>query len=1243
MESEWSLGSWIKRRRRALDLTQDDVAGQVGCSVALVCKIEGDARRPSRQVAALLARALAIPPEDQPDFVRIARGLLSPERLPPPNLADAPPRRAAPDPPPAPHESAQAMLAFFCCGLAEIAQLWERYPEAMPGALPHYATLLRLAIAQHGGQVFKVIDDTFFAVFAAPQSALAAAIESRRTLAAARWQAFGLPNALQPRYAIHSGVAEIHNGDYTGLPISRVARLCDAAHPGQILLSRASAEMLHDIAVPGVTLRELGIQRLKDLADPEEIVQADAPGFAESFPPLRTLSAVPTNLPIAPTSLIGRSAELAAVEALLASPAIRLLTLTGPGGIGKTRLAIQAAAERADAYSDGVWFVDLAQIHDSAHVAPAIMRVLELQDTGAQPPDELLCRALAPRHCLLVLDSCEYVLDAAPLIAGLLAAANRLTIMATSRAPLHLRAEHVHVVPPLSLPARHARTIPAEETEEQSVMHALAHSDAVALFVASAQAMDERFALTDENAALVAEICWRLDGLPLAIELAAARVRQFPPAQMLTRLEADGGLGVLTGGPRDLPARQQTLRATIGWSYDLLTPAEQILLDRLGVFAGSFSLSAAESIAGDLPVERSPATIADLIAVLEEHNLVALVKLNGEPRFALLDTVRAYAREQLGLRGELALMLERHAAHWAAWAEGVEHHLRGVEQLEWLPKVDLEDANLLAALVWALRTPPDSATGSAGARAIGLRLAGALWYYWFLRGRHREAYGWLECDATADESLPAAARARALLGAAFIEYITSWRAGLRRRDIGYTLAQQAGDSWLTLFGQAMTRDPAERERAAAQSAKWEERDPWLAAFVVVINAPQLPITGATRQQLEAGLALARHAGDRYLLVEALLWLSMVEYYEQRVDRLSILAAECRSVAEGSGFSYALTMAEIGAGLYSYAIGRLDEVIAQTHDLIARERALGNPAGVAAQRVALIRLHCVRGDLDAAESLFVQAGFGQPESPAGDPDRMLCYAPTYWSCWILLCGLRGDIAGALALLEPAERWPGDGAAQFMRHMAGGFTMLAAGDPEAAATCYRAAIDVHPVPVSVVESVVALISLDTALARAGLALALLAQGDLPGAQSEIAHYRPAIDHCMRVDDAAWLIGAAAGVQLAAGEPEAAARLLAPVLARVRVAGAAGVVAPLLECTSMIGAALGDRIVMRQLLTAARALRVQLGTPPWPGEQVLLAQQEDRANDAPDDAAPLSWQDAVDAAIHFLRRSAPYEHSE
>jgi predicted ATPase/class 3 adenylate cyclase len=593
-----------------------------------------------------------------------------------------------------------------------LQRLGDRYREVVD----RHGRILREAIASGGGTEVHTEGDSFFAVFPTPAGALAAAVQVQQALATHAWPE---GHSVRVRMGLHTGNGVLGGDDYIGLDVHLAARIAAAGHGGQVLVSEATKAQIEQTLPEGTSLRDLGRHRLKDIEQPEhlyDLVIADLPA---EFPAIRTMDARPTNLPPQRTSFIGRGRQVAEVTSLLAER--RLLTLTGPGGTGKTRLALKVAADHLDRFSDGVFFADLSPIPDPALVPSVIAQALVVREEAGRDLLDTLADHLRDRHLLLVLDNSEQVIEAGAAIARLLDAAPRLTVLATSRAPFHISAEHEYQVPPLAVPD------PGHVADIEMVTR----SEAVALFTERAAAIRPGFQITSQNAPAVAQIAARLDGLPLAIELAASRLKILSPDALLERLGQR--LSLLTGGARDLPERQRTLRSTIEWSHDLLHAEEQRLFARLGTFTGGWSLEAAEVICGPgLDVE-----VLDGLSTLIDHSMVRPGEPgDGGPRFTMLETIREFAVERLASSGEEDELRRRHAEHFRDLAEEAEGHLTREDRVAWLSRLESEHDNLRAALDRAERTRDAADTG--------LRTTAAIWRFWLQRGHLSEGRGRLE-------------------------------------------------------------------------------------------------------------------------------------------------------------------------------------------------------------------------------------------------------------------------------------------------------------------------------------------------------------------------------------------------------------------------------------------------------------------------------------------------------------------
>jgi predicted ATPase/class 3 adenylate cyclase len=632
-------------------------------------------------------------------------------------------------------------VTFLFTDIQGSTRLWQDHPRDMKTALARHDALLRGAIESNHGSVFKTVGDAFCAAFATALDGVQAALAAQLALRAEGWPP---ATPILARMALHTGEAEEREGDFFGPALNRAARLLAIGHGAQTLLSLVTAELVRDALPEGVSLREMGEQRLKDLTRPESVYQLQHPALPADFPPLHSLDAHPHNLPVQPTPLIGREKELAEVEGLIAA-GTRVLTLTGPGGMGKTRLALQAAANLIERFRYGVFFVDLSSLTDPALVPARIAQALRLQETGPRPLVELLREFLCQKRILLVMDNFEQVLEAAMQLVDLLASCPHVRFLVTSREALRVRGERVFLVPPLSLPEKRAHTAWSPAT--------LGQYDAVRLFIERAIAVRPDFLVTNDNAPAVAEVCVRLEGIPLAIELAAARVRLLTPEMILEKLGRR--LALLTGGSRDLPQRQRTLRATIDWSYDLLDPAGQAMLRMVSVFAGGFGLQAAEEV---FPPQAAAAGNAlDCLQSLFDKSLLGRDERQaGAFRFRLLEMVREYAAERLESCGEAEEVRSRHADYFRRLARQAEQELSGPRVGRWLDLLEEERGNLRDAFRWLL---------DRGSVEEAAELCCDLGYFWELRRLYNEGSRWMEELSSGAGQLPDRPRARARLWA----------------------------------------------------------------------------------------------------------------------------------------------------------------------------------------------------------------------------------------------------------------------------------------------------------------------------------------------------------------------------------------------------------------------------------------------------------------------------------------------
>jgi predicted ATPase/class 3 adenylate cyclase len=595
-------------------------------------------------------------------------------------------------------------VAFMFTDIEGSTVRWDRDRVSMQQAVRHHDDLMRAAIARHGGHVFKTIGDAFCAVFALVEEAVAAALDAQRTLAAADFSAV---EGIRVRMALHVGAADERDGDYFGPTLNRVARLLAIGHGGQVLVSGAAAALVAASLPEDATLVDMGEHRLKDLAQSEHVYQLSAAGLATDFPKLRSLGVFDTNLPQQLSSFIGRDNDVAVIEKLL--DGARLVTLFGTGGLGKTRCSQQVGAKVLEQFTDGVWFVDLAPLADPALVPNEIGTIFGVQEAANRPMLETLTAHLARKNVLLLLDNCEHVIvEAARTASAILASCSKVKILATSREALKIAGEVVYRMPSLAVPA------PSSELAADS---ALSYG-AVALFDDRARAANHAFRISDESAPAVAEICRRLDGIPLAIELAAARMKILSPSQLARQL--DERFRVLTGGDRTALPRQQTMRALIDWSYDLLSADEQHLFRDLSVFAGSFSLQTAMDVCAT--PELSEFEVLDLLSSLVDKSFVLSEPAEPLARYRLLESIRQYGREKSFELGEAPGLARRHAETYARLSERLDHDYESVALGPWVQEAESELENVRAALTWSF--------GGSGDPLVGQRIAATLRRVW---------------------------------------------------------------------------------------------------------------------------------------------------------------------------------------------------------------------------------------------------------------------------------------------------------------------------------------------------------------------------------------------------------------------------------------------------------------------------------------------------------------------------------
>ncbi len=708
-----------------------------------------------------------------------------------------------------------------------MVELGDRYPDLQ---MRHHA-ILRSAFQSQAGHELRTEGDSFFCVFASAVDACQAAAAAQRGFAEHAWPDGA---AIRVRIGLHTGEAPLMGNEYIGLDVHHAARIAGAAHGGQVLVSDTTRSIVQDSLPPELTLKDLGVHRLKDLARSERVFQLVIEGLPSAFPALRTLDATPNNLPTQLTSFIGRSAVVTEAERLLQST--RLLTLTGPGGIGKTRLSLQVAADMAGHFPDGVYFVPLSAVRDADLVPSSIAQVLGIALTGSRLPMEGLIDYLRDRKVLLVLDNFEQLLPAAAAVPNqLLQASTALKVIVSSRSPLHAYGEQEFAVQPLLLPD--LKTAPSLE--------ALSQYEAVRLFIERALAAKPDFQATNQNAPAIAGICERVDGLPLAIELAAARVKLFSPQALLGRLEKS--LTALGTGARDLPGRQQTLQAAITWSYDLLDEPQRRLLARFSVFARGAGLEQAEAVCG--PEEDLGLDVLTGLEELADQSLLRRMPDFDEPRLLMLQTIREFASERLEQSGEAEVMRDRHAAAFVALAEAAEPRVFGDAQKEVLDNLDRDHDNFRAALDWYV---------TRGEAERAMSLGAALWRFWQMRGHLREGRARMkEVLALPGGEAHPKARRRALEAAGGIAY---WQGDMRAAE--------------AFYGECLELARRSGERPEIANAIYN------AAFPFSVDKADLP---QAHRLFDEALPMFRDLGDEAKAARCLWGIGFCFYFEETTD------------------------------------------------------------------------------------------------------------------------------------------------------------------------------------------------------------------------------------------------------------------------------------------------------------------------------------------------------------------------
>ena len=879
-------------------------------------------------------------------------------------------------------------VTFLFTDIEGSARLWEAHPDAMSAALARHDALMRTAIEARAGHVFKTMGDAFCAAFHTAPDALSAALSAQEALHAEIWPE---PAIIKVRMALYSGPAEARDGDYFGQSLNRVSRLLNAGHGGQTLLSQTTEELTRDALPPLVTLLNMGEHRLRDLSQPETIFQAQRPALPAVFPPLKSLN-MPNNLPLQLTSFIGRAKEMADVKNLLDTT--RLLTLTGGGGGGKTRLSLEVAADALEHFPDGVWLAELAPLSDAALVPQTVASVLRLPERTGQTITQTLTDHLKEKKLLLLLDNCEHLLTAcAHLTEALLRSCPNVKILASSREGLGIAGEQTYRVPSLSLP----------DLRQPVTVESVGQYEAARLFIDRALLSKTEFSVTRQNAAALASVCHRLDGIPLAIELAAARVRSLAVEEINVRL--DNRFRLLTGGSKTALPRQQTLRAAMDWSYDLLKMQERLMLARLSVFVGGWTLEAAENVcAGESSLGEGIEDweALDLLTSLVDKSLVVAETQAGATRYRLLETVREYACDLLTRSEKLQAVSAKQRDYFLTLAEEARPKLRGAEQAHWLALLEEEHDNLRQALTFCLEEPDGGESG--------LRLGAALQQFWITRGHLNEGRESLSLAL----AHPAAqdytkSRAEALNGAGVLAYRQGDYPAARslhqesleiRLELGdrQGMAASYGNLGNVAFEQGdYAQARALQEKRLEIGRELGDRQGNAASLGNLGNVAYKQGDYALAQtRFEESLALQRETGDKRGIAISLLNLGLLAYEQGDYTAARALYGESLAMKRESGDRQGIAISLFNLG--SIASDQGDYALAHSlqEESLSLRRELGDRQGVAASLGNLGLLACRQADYDLArslqkESLSLRREIGDRHGMAGSLEALASLA------------------------------------------------------------------------------------------------------------------------------------------------------------------------------------------------------------------------------------------------------------
>lgn len=963
-----SFGKWLRHQRRALDLTQEELARQVGCAPITIRKLEGDEMRPSKQLAESLASPLGISLDQRESFVRFART----------EARDALNNQFAAFEHISPAKESEVQLPsgtvhLLFSDIGSSTQLVQRLGEEYVQILGEHQRILRNTFTKWNGYEVNTHGDSFFAVFSRAIDAISAAIEAQQVLAKAKW-AMAVP--LQIRIGIHTGEPMLVNQDYVGVDVHRAARICAAAYPGQVLFSNETRVIVERQLPHDVGMRELGKYRLKDLNEPEHLYQLVIPDLQSDFPPLKSLEFMPNNLPVSLTSFVGREQEIREIKNLLGSA--RLITLTGAGGTGKTRLAIEVVKKMVAQYPDGIWMIDFVILPDPGLIFQTILTTLGLREEPKRSLMQTVTDYLRSKKLLLLFDNCEHLISTLAQVADtLLQACPQLQILATSREPLGVNGENQYYVPTLTVPP----------TDTELSIESLRQSEAVCVFLDRAAMVRPAFQLNKANALAVSQICQRLDGIPLAIELAAARVTGLSLEQIAARL--DNRFSLLSTGNRTALKRHQTLRATIDWSYDLLSEKEKILLSRLSVFAGGWTVESATEVC--LVVQIEERDVLNLLLNLTDKSLIIAENQTGETRYRFLETIREYALEKLSASGEERLVRNRHLDFLINLAEEAERKYRTAEQLFWFSVMEKERGNLHAALDYVLRSDQTE---------TALRFIGTAFWLWFFRGPWSEGQIWVEAVLARVPDLRTHAKAKALMALGLLQFAQSDHLVAHRTlERSLSIWQELDSKWWSAFVlgfmgltiRVQNRDAAARFFEESLRFAKETDEKWILSFSLWnIGENELYLKNLPEAQylLNQCLELNQDLGDRMLQNEVLRALGETYEARQEYQHAVDLYKESLTIVQELHDITNISVLYFNVGRALQLAGENEKAANYFRDALLQSQKLGKKSGVLRALAGLGVVAATKGDATRAVYLLTAsqllsanpgAGFSPSES------------------------------------------------------------------------------------------------------------------------------------------------------------------------------------------------------------------------------------------------------------------------